>query len=160
MMKLKNLNSRKNSLLNFTTELNIDKKIPFLDVLTDSNNNNKFTKSLYKKPISDNSTLLNYHSECPPKYKIAIIKNLIHRAFYISASKIIFYKELTNIKQSLVNNNFPSKQGDQQVKLYLHNIHKNNNTINNNNTNRINLYYRNQMHSNYKLDEQAITNII
>ena len=73
---------------------------------------------------------------------------------------IIFYKELTNIKQILVDNNFLHKVVDQQIKLYLHNIHKNNNIINNNNTNRINLYYRNQMHYNYKLDEQAITNII
>ena len=32
-------------------------------------------------------------------------------------------------------------------------------TTNNNNTNRINLYYRNQMQNNYKLNEQAITNI-
>ena len=46
------------------------------------------------------------------------------------------------------------------MKLYLRYIHKNNNTTNNNNTNRINWYYRNQMHYNYKLDEQSITNII
>ena len=150
----------KNSVLNFTTELNINKKkIPFLNVLTDSNNNNKLTTSPYKKPTSYNSTLFNYHSECPQKYKIAIIKNLIHRTFYIS-SKIIFYKELTNIKQTLVNNNFPNKQVNQQMKLYLYNIHKNNNTTNNNNANRMNLYYRNQMQYNYKLDKQAITNII
>ena len=104
-------------------------------------------------------TIPPYHNECPPKYKIAIIKNLIHRAFYIS-SQTIFHKELTNIKQTLVNNNFPNKLVDQQIKLYLQNINKNNNTTNNNNTNRINLYYRNQMYYNYKSDEQAITNII
>ena len=40
---------------------------------------------------------------------------------------------------------------------FLHNIRKNNNTTN---TNRINVYYRNQMHYNYKLHEQAIINII
>ena len=89
--------------------------------------------------------------------KIAIIKNLIHRAFYISSSKTIFYKELTNIKQTLVNDNFPNEIVNQQIKLYLQNIHQNNNTTNNN---KINLYYRNQMHYNYKLDKQAITNII
>ena len=46
------------------------------------------------------------------------------------------------------------------MKQYLHNIHKNNNTTNHNNTNRINLYYRNQMQYNFRLDRQAITNII
>ena len=45
------INSKKNSVLNFTTELKINKKfknIPFLDILTDSTNNNKFTISPYK----------------------------------------------------------------------------------------------------------------
>ena len=28
-----------------------------------------------KKPTNGNSTLFNYHSECPQKYKTAIIKN-------------------------------------------------------------------------------------
>ena len=72
---------------------------------------------------------------------LAIIKNLNHRAFYISSSKTIFYKKITYIKQTLVKNNFPNKIVDRQIKLYLHNIHKINNTTNHNNTNRINLYY-------------------
>ena len=80
--------------------------------------------------------------------------NLIHRAFYIFSSKTIFYKELT------YTNIFPNKLVDQQIKLYHHNIQKNNNTTYNNHTNRINRYYGNEMHYNYKLDEQAITNII
>ena len=84
---------------------------------------------------------------------------VIHRVFYIS-SKTIFYKELTNIKQTLVNNNFPNKLVDQQIKLYFQNIHKNNNTTNNNNTNGINIYNRNQIYYHYKLDQQLITNII
>ena len=135
MMKLKNLNKLKKNSTYSTLLLNstLIKKIPFLNILTDSKNNKKCTTSPYKKLTSYHSTLLNYHSECSQKYKVAIIKNLIHRAFYISS---IFYKELTNIKQTLVNN-FSYKLIDQQLKLYLHNIHKNNNTTNNNNTNRI-----------------------
>ena len=89
--------------------------IPFLDVLTDSTNNT-FTTSPYKKPTKNNSTLLNYHRECLQKYKIVIIKKLIHRAFYISSSKTIFYNELI-IKQTLVNYDFPYKLVDQQIKL-------------------------------------------
>ena len=60
------------------------------------------------------------------------------------------------MKQTLVNKNFPNKLVSQQIKLY---IHKNNNTTNNKNTNRISLYYGNQMHYNNKLDKQAITHI-
>ena len=73
-----------------------------------------------------------------------------------SSCKTIFYKELKSIKQTLINNNFPNKLIDQQIKQYLYNIHKNSN----NNTNRINLYSKNQMYKNYKVDEQVITNII
>ena len=137
---------------------NSRKKTPYKNLLPNStliNKFKKFTTSPYKKPTSDNSTLLNYSSDYTQKYKTANIKDLIDRAFYISSSKTIFYKELTNIKQTLVNNNFSNKLVDQQIKLYLQNINKNNNT-----TNRINLYYRNQMHYNSKLDKQAITNII
>ena len=56
----------------------IKKKLLFLDVLTKSTNKSKFITSPYKKPTRDNPTLLDYHSECPPKYKIAIIKKKIH----------------------------------------------------------------------------------
>ena len=88
------------------------------------------------------------------------MKNLIHRAYHISSCKTIFYKELTNKKQTLINGNFPNKLINQQIKLYLHNIHKYSNNNNKNNANRINLYYKNKMHKNYKLNEQVITNII
>ena len=43
----------------------------------------------------------------------------------------IFYKEFTNIKQTFFNRYLPNKQVDQQMKLYPHNIHKNNNITNN-----------------------------
>ena len=40
---------QKNSVLNFTHELNKNNKIFFLNVLIDTNNDNKFTTSTYKK---------------------------------------------------------------------------------------------------------------
>ena len=97
----------------------------------------KDSKDLHIQSLPTTIPLLNYYSECPRKFTIAIIKIFIPRAFYISSSKAIFYKELSNIKQTFVNNNFPNKLVDQQIKLYLHNIHKNDNTIKNNNTNKI-----------------------
>ena len=73
----------------------------------------------------------------------------------------MFYNELKNVIQILVNNNFPNKLIDQQIKQYLHNIHKNSKNINNNNTNRINLFYKNEMHiKTYKVNGYVISNII
>ena len=60
---------QKKSVLNFTHELNKDNKISFLDVFIDTNNNNNFTTSTYKKPCNNNSYTLNFKSECPFRYK-------------------------------------------------------------------------------------------
>ena len=38
-----------NSVLNFTQEININNKIPFLSVLIDTSNIDRFTTSIYKK---------------------------------------------------------------------------------------------------------------
>ena len=68
----------KNSILNFTHELNKNKEISFLDVLIETNNNNNsFTTSTYKKPTDENSCTLNFKSEWPFRYKKAIINYLI-----------------------------------------------------------------------------------
>ena len=56
--------------------------------------------------------------------EVKIQWDIFHRPYHISSSKTIFYKELKNIKQTLVNNNFPNKLIDKQIKPYLHSIHK------------------------------------
>ena len=114
-------------------------------------NNNIFTTYPYKKPTSINSCIINYKSECSAQYKKAIIKNLINRA-KLTSSKTIFFSELKNIKQTLLNNEFPNYFVDEQIRKTLHNIYHNENTRTLNSPNQ-NIYYCNQMHQNYKLDE-------
>ena len=75
-----------NSVLNFTQEINITNKIPFLGVLIDTSNIDRFTTSTYKKPTIINPCTLNFHSECPFCYKRTIIKTLISRAKLLSSS--------------------------------------------------------------------------
>ena len=134
-----------NSVLNFTHELNKNNKISFLDVLIDANNNNNFTTSTYKKPSSNNSCTLNFKSECPFRYKKAIIHNLISRAKLISSSKTIFYKELENIKQALINNGFPNYIVDEQIKRMIKNVNQQNKqcTTPSSQQTYIKLFYRN-----------------
>ena len=148
-----------NSVLTFTHELNVNNKIPFLDVLIDTNGF-KFETSTYKKPTSINSCLINYKSECPFRYKTAVIKNLIKRSKLISSSNTIFYNELRKIKQTLVNNGFPNHVIDEQINLSLKTFNDNNNSLQNNEPTNIDLYYNGQMHPNYIKDEKALTNII
>ena len=76
----------------------------------------------------------------------------------IFSANTILHKELFNIKQTLVNYNFPKKLVNQQIKLYFYTNHNNDN--NNNNTNRINLYCSYQRQKKYKLDKKEVTDII
>ena len=55
-----------NSVLKFTHELNIDNKLPFLDLLIDNNNEN-FNTKVYHKP-TNSGQCLNGNSQCPEKY--------------------------------------------------------------------------------------------
>ena len=88
-----------NSVLNFTQEVNINNKIPFLGVLIDTNNNDRFITFTYKKTTNINPCTLNFQSECPFSYKKkTIIKTPISRATLLSSSRTIFLNELKNIK--------------------------------------------------------------
>ena len=92
----------------------------------------------------------------PSDIKKAIIHNLISRAKLISSSKTIFYKEVENIKQALINNGFPNYIVDEQIKRMIKNVNQQNKqcTTPSSQQTYIKLFYRNQMHYNYKSDEK------
>ena len=69
-----------NSVLNFTQEININNKIPFLGILIDISNIDRFITSTYKKPPNINPSTLNFHCDCLFFYKRTITKTLISRA--------------------------------------------------------------------------------
>ena len=70
-----------NSVLKFTTEFEINKKLPFLDVLL-SRENHQLHTSVYRK-ATNIGDCLNYNSICPDQYKEAVIKTFLHRAYNI-----------------------------------------------------------------------------
>ena len=146
-----------NSVLKFTFELSVNHKLPYLDVLIDSTNNSSFNTIVYRKP-TDNGTCLNANSFCPDKYKNSVIYNYLNRAYKITQNWQDFNNEINNIKPLLVNNNYSNTTIDQQIKKFLSN--KFNLEPKPPNKNNINIYYFNQMHINYKTEEQIIKNII
>ena len=79
---------------------------------------------LYIKNISNYSCILNYKSEFPHRYKITVIKNLLNCPKQISSSNEIFYNELQNIKQTLINNRFPNYFVEKQIKLTINDKNK------------------------------------
>ena len=103
-----------------------------------------------------------FKSECPFRYKKAIIRNVISRAKLISSSKTIFYKEVKNIKQALIDNGFPNYIVDEQIKRTIKNVNQQNKqcTTPSSQQTYIKLFYRNQMHYNYKSDEKIMKTLI
>ena len=133
-----------------------------MDVPIDTNNNDNFTTSTYKKPSNDNSCTLNFKSEYPFRYKKAIINNLISLAKLISSSKMIFYKEVENIKQALINNGFPNYIVDEQIKRMIKNVNQQNKHCTTPPSQQIYIkpFYRDQKHYNYKSDEKILKTLI
>ena len=101
-----------------------------------------------------NSCTLNFQSECPFRYERTIIKTLISRAKLISSSWTIFRNERKNIKQTLINNGFPKYIVDTEIKQFINKPEQPDVDNNLNHKQSINLYYKNQFHKNYKIDEQ------
>ena len=98
----------------------------------------------------------------PSDIKKAIIHNLISRAKLISYSKTIFYEEVENIKQALINNGFPNYIVDEQIKRMIKNVNKQNKqwTTPSSQQTYIKLFYHNQMYYNYKSDEKILKTLI
>ena len=132
-----------NSVLNFTQEININNKIPFLGVLIDTSNNDRFITFTYKKPTNINPCTLNFQSECSFRYKRMIIKTFISRAKLLSSSQTIFLNELKNIKRTLINNGFPTYIVDTEIKQFINKPEQPNIDNNQNHKQSINLYYKN-----------------
>jgi hypothetical protein len=147
-----------NSVLTFTYELEINKRLPFLDVLITRNNFN-LTTDVFTKPTSSGECL-NFKSLCPMKYKLSVIQAFVHRAFAITSSWDGFHSEIQRIRRLLSNNNFPIALIDKQIQKFI-NGKFDTQHAGQTSDNSITLYYRNQFTSNAKTDEvqlkQAIT---
>ena len=67
---------KENSVLNFTTETGLNKKINFLDVHVNAKDGG-FTTSVYKKE-TNKGIYIHARSESPDRYKVNTIKNMIN----------------------------------------------------------------------------------
>ena len=155
IIKLKN-KFENNSVLKFTFENSIENKLPFLDIMINKTSNRLIT-TVYHKP-TDIGQCLNFNSECILKYKLSVINNYLNRAYNTSQNWESFHNEINHIKQVLVNNNYTNTIIDQQINKFLnHKIEKSNNTQN---STYLDIYHKNQTHTNSKIDEKTLKEII
>ena len=145
-----------NSVLKFTFELNINDKLPFLDVMVDTSDST-FHTTVYHKP-TDHGTCLNADSECVEKYKNSVVVNYLNRAYRITNNWHDFHTELQQIKQMLVNNNYSNTKIDEITNKFIQQKQKHNE--NESCKNVIQVYYNNQMHRNYVIEERVLKDII
>ena len=103
--------------IKFTIEKESIKFLSFLDIRI-KNEGNRFSTSVYRKKTSI-GLFTQFHSFTPMSYKIGLIRCLIHRAFKISSSYIIFHNELEKIKILLQKNMYPKSVIDNQIKTFL-----------------------------------------
>ena len=153
-----------NSVLKFTYEKEKAEKLSFLDCLVQKLEH-AFKTTVYVK-ATHAGDCMNYKSICPDRYKVAVIRSLMHRAYNICSDGHELYLEIQRIKQLLTNNNFPANIIDESIEKFLTkrlDFSENNNGNNNDNISDqkpITFYFENQMTSNYKTDEKQLKNII
>ena len=103
--------------IKFTLGKECNTFLSFLDNLI-KNQGNCFSTSVYWKKTSI-GLFTQFHSFTPVSYKIGLIRCLIHRAFKISSSYMIFDIELEKIKILLQKNMYPKSVIDNQIKTFL-----------------------------------------
>ena len=145
------------SVLQFTYEFNNDHSLNFLDVHLEVNQNKtQFLTSVHVKK-TNNGDCMNFISLCPFRYKIGVIKTLLHRAYNICSSWEYFHIEVDRIKQLLTNNNFPTNVIDKTINDFLNLKFKPKTMIK---TNRIPLFFEGQMTSSYLHQEKVLKEIV
>ena len=113
--------------IKFTVENEVNKIIPFLDVLIDNSQNILKTSTYHKSTYS--GLLLNYTSFTSRFYKIGLIKCLIDRTYKINNSWPGFHDDVSKIKDVLKRNSYPPFILDKIIKAYINKIHYNNNKV-------------------------------
>ena len=149
------------SVVKFTYELSQNNTLPFLDILTHYDTD-RFASSVYVKP-TDAGICLNGNSECPDRYKEAVIISYVKRAWTTCSSHEYFHAEISRVKQVLVNNSYTNTLIDNTIKHFMDKVTQSTQQQNNNNTTpteTVRLFYKNQMNSAYKVDEKVIKKII
>ena len=108
-------------------ETEVDKIIPFLDVIIDNSQNILKTSTYHKYGYS--GLLLNYTSFISGVYKIGLIKSLFDRAYKINNTWPGFHDDVSKIKDVIKRNVYPPFILNKFIKAYIDKIHYNNNKV-------------------------------
>ena len=106
-----------NSNISFTSELEKDSKLHFLDIEI-SRSNGKFLTSVYRK-LTFTGLFTHFHSFIPLAYKRSLVSCLIHRIFNLCSNYKNFHAQLQVVRKLFNMNGFPSHMFDQLVRRVI-----------------------------------------
>ena len=113
--------------IKFTMETEVNKIIPFLNVLIDNSQNILKTSTYHESTYS--SLFLNYIRFTSHLYKMGLIKCLNDRTYRINNTWPGFHDKVSKIKDVLKRNFYPPFILDKIIKDYINKIHYNNNKV-------------------------------
>ena len=103
--------------IKFTSEIEKDNKLHFLDT-TITRTNNVFQSSVFRK-LTSTGLGLRFDSFVPTSYKINLISCLIHRAYKISSNYFLFTEEIDKLWKYFSGNKYPQQIFQQVLTKYL-----------------------------------------
>ena len=106
--------------IKFTSEVETDKSLPFLDVNI-SRSKNSSVASVYRKPTLT-GLFTNFESFLPIVYKNGLIYTLLFRHFKLCSSYTIFLHELTKFKTCLLENGYLERFLDHCFRKFIDKI--------------------------------------
>ncbi|MCP3666519.1 MAG: hypothetical protein GY696_29135, partial [Gammaproteobacteria bacterium] len=105
------------SCIQFTIEMELEQKLPYLDILFERDVEN-LKSTVYRKPTNSGSFLKK--TSChQPSQKISSISALTHRARVVCSDRESFHSELDTIRALFLVNGFPNWDIDRGMKAIL-----------------------------------------
>ena len=110
--------------LKFTVEVG-KSSISFLDthISLPTNDGETFTSRVFRK-ATYTGLLLNFDAICPKRWKVGLVKCLIHRAYLICSSWKLFTEEIEYLRTIFVKNGYPEHIFWSCVRSFVHNRFK------------------------------------
>ena len=114
--------------IKFTTEMEKNGRLPFLDVLV-KRKGDRLETEMYRKPTFT-GVYLNWDSLTSRKYKIGLIKCLLNRIWRICSNPETRSVETSRTKSILLKNNYPANVLDKEIAKFVSNKNKLESNIN------------------------------
>ena len=112
------LNS-KHANISFTSEIEIEGRLPFLDMLVDRNGG--ITTSVYRKPTFT-GIYTHANSFLPSIYKFGLLSTILFRYFSLCSTFSLFHKEIVEFKSIFLKNGYSLKIIDNCLQKFLSKI--------------------------------------